>query len=85
CDLYFYNDYQFLLNELDTYNIILTPHWRNSNPNLHIDKSHEHFEHLFFAGLFNAGFIGCNQHAKHMIEWWAACCVKLIPQIVKSE
>ncbi|MDW8347193.1 MAG: hypothetical protein RML94_09575, partial [Bacteroidia bacterium] len=24
CDLYFYNDYQFLLNELDTYNIILT-------------------------------------------------------------
>src|SRR6185503_8578755 len=32
CDMFFFNDYRFLFSELDHSSILLTPHWKNSDP-----------------------------------------------------
>lgn len=73
-DLFFFNDYQFLFDELKENNIILTPHWRNINPN-HADKLEKiNYKLLFTDGLFNAGFVGASNKAKEAIWWWATAC-----------
>ncbi len=74
-DLFFYQNFQFLFDELDENNILLTPHWRNSLPFAKEGKENEHFEHLFVAGLFNAGFIGLNRESREALDWWASCCL----------
>ncbi|MEP7170050.1 MAG: hypothetical protein ABI855_11820, partial [Bacteroidota bacterium] len=70
CDLYFFNDYNFLLEKLETSNVILTPHWRSSSP--HSDFGQ--FRVLFTHGLFNAGFIGVNDRSLEVLSWWAEVC-----------
>lgn len=74
-DLFFCNDFQFLFDELDSANVLLTPHWRNSSPSLVQGKERDHFEHLFVAGLYNAGFFGINRFAENVLFWWANCCL----------
>lgn len=66
-DLFFVGDYQFLFDELNEYNVLLTPHWRNSNPS----KEQKNFELLFVTGLYNAGFFAANQNAIAVLDWWA--------------
>jgi len=29
----------------------------------------------FVGGLFNAGFIGVKSNSKHIMDWWAGCCL----------
>jgi len=70
CDIYFFNDYAFLFTELNTASILLTPHWRNSDPL--IDE--ESFFSLFKDGIFNAGFIGANKNGIPALQWWAKVC-----------
>ncbi|MDQ3534014.1 MAG: hypothetical protein M3421_00110, partial [Bacteroidota bacterium] len=70
-DLFFFDDPQFLFNELDTSDILLTPHWRSSDPL----KDKSNFDHLFVAGIFNAGFIGVNSNGKEAMAWWANVCL----------
>ena len=73
-DLFFFSDYQFLFDELKENNIILTPHWRNINPN-HADKFEKtNYKLLFTDGIFNAGFVGVNRKAKDAMLWWASAC-----------
>lgn len=71
CDLFFFNDYNFLFDELDDFSILLTPGWLNSNP-----FTDEHsFECLLTSGLFNAGLIGANKFSLHILAWWANACL----------
>ena len=70
CDMFFFNDYTFLFEELDHSSILLTPHWRNSNPL--IDK--DSFIALFTSGIFSGGFIGANRDALPAMRWWAEAC-----------
>lgn len=70
-DLFFVGDYNFLFEELEQNNIILTPHWRSINPK--IDQAE--FDFLFIAGLYNAGFIGVNKNGRDAMEWWANMCL----------
>jgi hypothetical protein len=70
CDMYFFNDYEFLFEELDKSVILLTPHWRNSNPFL----GSESFMSLFTHGIFSAGFIGANKGGLSALHWWANAC-----------
>jgi len=70
CDIHFYNDYHFLLDELDQYNVLITPHWRSSDP--HADLPN--FEILYTSGIYNGGFIGANKNAIAAMEWWAMAC-----------
>jgi hypothetical protein len=70
CDMFFFNSYQFLFDELDNSSILLTPNWINSNPL----KDKDSFFSLFTSGLFSAGFIGANKGALPAMKWWAQAC-----------
>jgi hypothetical protein len=69
-DVYFLSDYNFLFKELDVYSVILTPHWRNSNPYLDSGNFHTNLT----DGLFNAGFIGVSKGGGDAMDWWAKVC-----------
>lgn len=70
CDVFFYEDYAFLFNELENSSILLTPHWRCSNPL----KDEQAFLSIFSDGIYNAGFIGASMAAIPALEWWAQVC-----------
>ena len=69
-DICFFNDYAFLFDELDSSDVILTPHWRASDP--HADSTN--FFTLYTSGLYNGGFVGVNKNAVKALEWWAMAC-----------
>jgi len=69
-DIYFYGDYAFLFELLDTHNFLLTPHHYPRDPT----KDQNWLEANFKVGLYNAGFVGVNKSAAHSLDWWAECC-----------
>jgi hypothetical protein len=70
-DTFYFGDFSFLFEELDTSRVLLTPHWRGSNPKADLVN----FELQFLEGIFNAGFIGVSQKATDVMSWWAECCL----------
>ena len=70
CDMFFFNDYQFLFSDLDHSSVLLTPHWKNSDPL----KDKDSFFELFTGGFFSAGFIGANKNGLPALHWWANAC-----------
>lgn len=69
-DVHFFGDYTFLFDALDQSNMLLSPHWRSSDP--YVDSSN--FMHLYNAGLYNGGFVGVNASAADTLDWWAMAC-----------
>jgi hypothetical protein len=69
-DMYFFDDYVFLFDLLDTYDFLLTPHHYPRDPT----KEQNWLEANFKAGLYNAGFIGVGKTAIPHLQWWAGCC-----------
>jgi len=70
-DIYFFNEYAFLFDELDVSDVLLTPHWRASDP--HEDPVN--FFTLYTSGIYNGGFVGVNKNALKVLEWWAGACL----------
>lgn len=70
-DIYFFNDYSFLEEELNENAIILTPHFYPADPK----NNQTWLEANFRIGLYNAGFVGVNRHAISALEWWSDCCL----------
>lgn len=70
-DIFFFNPHDFLFLELDSADILLSPHWRSSDPVL--DAAN--FEKNLIEGLFNGGFIGATAKASHILDWWARACL----------
>lgn len=70
-DLYFFNSYTFLFDELEQNNILLTPHWRPLTPN----NNRQEYEATFKHGIFNAGFVGANKNGKNALNFWAESCL----------
>lgn len=70
-DVFFYNEFNFLFEELQHYNLLLTPHFYPSSP----QKDQTWLEANFRLGLYNAGFVGANKKAKEALEWWSDCCL----------
>ena len=68
CDIYFYDGYNFLWEELDKNNVLLTPHWISHQNLINIGSIHS-------AGLFNAGFIGVSKPGYDVMDWWAKACL----------
>jgi hypothetical protein len=74
-DIFFYGDYNFIFEDLDKYSVILSPHWRNSNPM----QNPSEFGKIFTEGIYNAGFIAVSQGGQSAMDWWAnACAYKCI-------
>jgi len=69
-DIYFYNSFSFLIEELENNSILLSPHWRSPNP--YVDQ--RNFHALLTQGLFNGGFVGASKKAVPALEWWAKVC-----------
>lgn len=69
-DLFFYSDYSFLFNLLQSHSFLLTPHYYKHDPT----KNQNWLEANFRVGLFNAGFVGANKRAIKSLIWWAECC-----------
>lgn len=70
-DIYFFQSPQFLLDQLSTSSVLLTPHFYPSSPK----ENQTWLEANFRIGLYNAGFIGVNKDAKEALEWWTDCCL----------
>ena len=70
CDVHFYGDWAFLFDALDRSNMLLSPHWRSSDP----EKDFSNFILLYTSGLYNGGFVAANQKAIDALDWWAGAC-----------
>lgn len=70
CDLYFYDNYQFLIDKLcGGTAILLTPHYREIRP-----MGGDEYRYQYKHGLYNAGFVGLGDGCQNMLEWWAEMC-----------
>jgi hypothetical protein len=70
-DIYFFQPYHFLFEQLNHHSMLLTPHWGSYDPLQH----EESFKTNYRIGLFNAGFIGVTERAKPTLLWWAELCL----------
>tara|TARA_B100000497_G_C7686665_1_gene416340 strand:- start:1749 stop:2645 length:897 start_codon:yes stop_codon:yes gene_type:complete len=70
-DIFFFNDFTFIFQELDKHPIILTPHHYPRDP----QNNQNWFEANFRVGLYNAGFVAANSKAIKALEWWAKACL----------
>lgn len=68
CDIFFYDNYDFLWLELEKSNFLLTPHWMNPQDPKNLDLLHN-------VGIYNAGFLGANKNASHILSWFAKSCL----------
>jgi lipopolysaccharide biosynthesis glycosyltransferase len=72
CDLYFYNNPDFIFDLLDKENVLLSPHWRCAdNPELDFTN----FKLNFQGGIYNGGFVGINSKGTAAMEYWANLCL----------
>lgn len=69
-DIWFYNDPNFLFELLNNNDIILTPHFYDTNP----QTNQNWLEANFKVGLYNAGFLGANKNAIKALKWWSEAC-----------
>jgi hypothetical protein len=73
CDINFYSSPQFLFDLLNDNAIILSPHFRSSQPAADLDN----YVLLFTNGIFNAGFIGGSAAGIEALKWWGNNCVTI--------
>lgn len=69
-DIYFFQPYEFLFQNLTNHRVLLTPHWRSKNP----AEDEFVFINNFTDGVFNAGFFAATNSALDILEWWAMVC-----------
>ncbi|MEO2064650.1 MAG: glycosyltransferase [Christiangramia sp.] len=70
-DIYFFNDFTFLFDELEHCNLLLSPHWRSSDPEADLAN----FKLNFLDGIYNGGFIGATPAAETALNYWAKLCL----------
>lgn len=71
CDIHFFADPSFILQELEGHSILLSPHHGLTDP----FEDEQSFRMNFTAGLYNAGFIAVTRQAASTLKWWAAACL----------
>lgn len=69
-DIHFYNDFSFLFNLLDAWSVLLTPHFRSSDPVV----DYPNYIMQFNNGIFNGGFVGANRRGIEALTWWGKVC-----------
>lgn len=69
-DIFFTGDPGFILQLLDTYSIILTPHWAD----IDIINNPDSLFSVLRGGLFNGGFMAVTPKALPALSWWAGMC-----------
>ena len=69
-DIWFCNPFDFIWDQLENSSILLSPHWRVSDPTIDAPW----FETNFRDGIFNGGFVGTNFKNLNPLKWWARAC-----------
>lgn len=70
CDIFFFENHNFLFKELENHSILLSPHWTAVDP----FEDEVNFLMSFQIGMYNAGFIGASRKGISTLQWWAAAC-----------
>jgi hypothetical protein len=70
-DIFFYASPDFLFEELEKSTVLLTPHFYPADPL----KDQNWMEANFRVGLYNGGFLGANQQAIPVLDWWTKSCL----------
>ncbi len=70
-DIFFFNDYSFLFEELKKSSVLLSPHWRCSNPKIDL----QNFKLNFLDGIYNGGFVGASKEGISAMNYWAELCL----------
>lgn len=70
-DTYFFHSPQPLIDWLDDFHFLLTPHFYESNPEI----APNWFEANFRLGLYNAGLVGASKAGIPILEWWGKACL----------
>lgn len=69
-DIYFVGNGMFLKDLLQENNLLLSPHW----PDTDIVQNPDSVISVLKGGLYNAGFIAANRDGLNAIRWWASMC-----------
>ena len=69
-DLFFFDDPTFLFEKLNNKGILLSPHFRCSDPSIDYNEYGRNNTH----GLFNGGFVGASKNGIPALNWWAKAC-----------
>jgi hypothetical protein len=70
-DLFFYNSPDFLFVQLKENSVLVSPHWRSSDPSV----DYWQYLLLYNQGLFNGGFVAANHDGIPALSWWAKACL----------
>lgn len=70
-DIFFFQHYDFIFDQLAAHSILVTPHWAPYLPLPHT----EDFELNYKIGLFNAGFLAVSKAAMPALRWWTELCL----------
>jgi len=70
-DICFFSNPGFLFDELSTGSILLSPHWRSTDP----EVDPVNFELNFMDGIYNGGFLGASQHGIDALRWLTKACL----------
>jgi len=70
-DIFFFNNFSFLFDNLDKNDVLLCPHWRCAKPSV----NKEWFLVNFTDGFYNAGFLAASNKASEPLKWWAEACL----------
>jgi hypothetical protein len=70
-DVCFFSDPSFLFDEMSGASVLLSPHWRSSDPL----ADPVNFELNFKDGIYNGGCIGATQKGIPALEWLARACL----------
>lgn len=71
CDIQFTHSFDFLFDLLNHNSVVLSPHFRSSDPK----KDVANFLMQFYSGIYNGGFVGANREGKPALKWWAEACI----------
>lgn len=69
-DIYFYASPDFLFEELEQHDFLITPHFYKADPS----NEQNWLEANYRVGLYNAGFFAATKSASSILNWWAKCC-----------
>lgn len=72
-DIHFYGSPLFLIELLDRHNVLLSPHFRSSDP---VADYHNYILH-FNDGIFNGGFVAASRGGTDVLTWWASNCLAI--------
>jgi hypothetical protein len=70
-DTFYVSNGDFINNILDSANMLLTPHWVETNDGKDLFQANCSFNN----GIFNAGFVAVTPGATDALKWWAYMCL----------